>query len=249
MPKGYFLNDSELKTIDKCSYNYSGNCFSECINDTNNNKLECKYLLDKSNTKNLTFCFMKDLCNYCYNGTGYYPFYNQTILNNDTFTDCYKELEGYFLDYDKSYKPCFNTYESCLNEGNETNNNCTKCKDNYIFLYDPKNNIINCYEDCEENYYYFDSSNKYHCTNKKECPIGYKLIKEKKECIDNCSNDNVYRYELNNSCLSEYPPDHIEINNTYLEISDSAVNSNSNIINTDSAVNSNSNKIIINEKG
>ena len=231
MPKGYFLNDSVLKTIDKCNYNYSGKCFSECINDINNNKLECKYLLDKSSIKNLTFCFVKDLCNYCYNSTGYYPFYNQTILNSDTFTDCYKELEGYFLDYDNAYKPCFNICKSCLNKGNETNNNCTECKDNYIFLNDSQNNENNCYEKCEENYYYFDSFNQYQCTD--ECPIGYKLIKEKNKCIDNCSRDDIFRYEFNNSCLEECPEHHIEIYNTYLEIPDSFVNSNSNIIKMD----------------
>jgi len=146
-----------------------------------------------------------------------------------TFTDCYKELEGYFLDYDNAHKPCFNICKSCLNKGNETNNNCTECKDNYIFLNDSQNNKNNCYEKCEENYYYFDSFNQYQCTD--ECPIGYKLIKEKNKCIDNCSRDDIFRYEFNNSCLEECPEHHIEINNKCLESPDSVVNSNSNIIN------------------
>jgi hypothetical protein len=199
IPKGYFLNDSYLKTIDKCNYNYSGKCFWECINDTNN-KYKCKELLGQNNIEYLTLCFKKDLCIYCYNGTGHYPFYNQSILNSDTFTDCYKELEGYFLDNDKAYKPCFNTCKTCLKEGNETNNNCLECKDNYRFLNDTKSNVNNCYETCDENYYYFDSFNKYQCTQKKECPNGYKLIQEKNKCIDNCSKDHEYLYEFNNSC-------------------------------------------------
>ena len=241
IPEGYFLNDSVLKTIDKCNYNYSGKCFSECINDTNNNKLVCNYLLDQSSIKNLTFCFMKDLCNYCYNGTGYYPFYNQTILNSDTFTDCYKELEGYFLDYDNAYKPCFNTCKTCSNKGNETINNCIECKDNYQLLKDSKNNVNNCYEECDENYYYFDSLNKYKCTD--ECPNGFKLIKERKKCIDNCSKDDEYRYEFNNSCLIECPANHTVMNNICLKVPDIIVNSNLNIINSDSVVNSNLNII------
>ena len=237
IPEGYFLNDSYLKTIDKCNYYYSGKCFSECINDTNNNKLVCTDLFELYEI----FCFMQDLCIYCYNGTGYYPFYNQTILNNNTFTECYKELEGYFLDYDNVNKPCFNTCKSCSNEGNETNNNCIKCKDNYRFLNDSQTNVNNCYEKCDENYYYFDSLNKYQCTD--ECPNGYKLIKEKNKCIDNCSKDDEYHYEFNNSCLRECPAYYYEFNNICLEFQDSVAISNLNIINSDSVVNSNLNII------
>ena len=51
---------------------------------------------------------MQYLCIYCFNGTGYYPFYNQSILNSDTFIYCNRNLEEYLLDFDKSYKPCFN---------------------------------------------------------------------------------------------------------------------------------------------
>jgi len=247
IPKGYFLNDSDLKTIDKCNYYYSGKCFSDCYNDTNNNKLVCTDLFEPNFKEYLTFCFMQDLCIYCYNDTGYYPFYNKSLLNSETFTECYKELDGYFLDYDYAYKPCFNTCKSCLNEGNETNNNCTKCKDNYAFLNDSQNNVINCYEECKENYYYFDSSNKYQCTD--ECPNGYKLIKDKNQCIDNCSKDIEYHYEFNNSCLRECPEHHIEINNTCLKVQVSVIETDLNIINSNSAVNSNLNKIIINEKG
>jgi len=196
IPEGYFLNDSYLKIIDKCNYYYSGKCFSECINDTNNN-FKCKDLLDQNKIENLTFCFIKDLCIYCQNATGYYPFYNQSILNKDIFTDCYKELEGYFLDNDIVYKPCFNTCKNCSNEGNETNNNCLECKDKYRFLNDSQTDDNNCYEECNENYYYFDSLNKYHCTE--ECLNGYKLIRENNKCIDNCSKDVEYHYEFNNS--------------------------------------------------
>jgi len=240
IPEGYFLNDSDLKTIDKCNYYYSGKCFSECINDTNNN-FKCKDLLDQNKIENLTFCFIKDLCIYCQNITGYYPFYNQSILNRDTFTDCYKELEGYFLDNDKAYKPCFNTCISCLIKGNEINNNCSECKDKYRFLNDSQTDDNNCYEECNENYYYFDSLNKYHCIE--ACPDGYKLIKEKNKCIDNCSKDDEYRYEFNNSCLRECPEYHFEFNNTCLKVPDSVVDTNNNIINSDSVVDTNLNII------
>ena len=106
------MNDSDLNTIDKCCYNYSGKCFSECINDANND-LKCWESFYQNIIEYLKFCFGQNLCVYCKNNTGYYPFYNQSLFNGDTLTDCYKELEGYFLDYDNAYKPCFNiTYNS-----------------------------------------------------------------------------------------------------------------------------------------
>ena len=165
IPKGYVLNDSSLKTIDKCNYYYSDKCFSECIYDKDNNLL-CKDLLDQNFTEYLTFCFKQDLCIYCYNGTGYYPFYNNSILNIDAFNDCYKEIDGYFFDYDNAYKPCFNTCKRCSEEGNETNNFCLECKDNYIFLNDSQNGINNCYGECPKDFPY-KSQNDKNC--EKEC--------------------------------------------------------------------------------
>ena len=56
------------------------------------------------------------------------------------------------------------------------------------------------YDRCEY-YYYFNIYNQYNCTLKKECPKEYnKLIIDKNQCIDKCSNDNIYRFEYNNSC-------------------------------------------------
>ena len=70
-------------------------------------------------------------------------------------------------------------------------------------------NIINCYEKCE-NYHYFDETNKFHCTDDYTCPINYKLIEDKNKCLDNCKNDNIYKYEYNNKCFNACP------NGTYL---------------------------------
>ena len=39
-----------------------------------------------------------------------------------------------------------------------------------------------------------------------ECPINYnKLIEDKKECISDCSKDNLYKYEFKNKCYTECP--------------------------------------------
>jgi len=235
MPQGYFLNDSDLKTIDKCYYNYSGKYFSKCIND--NNDLKCWDSYNQNIIEELKFCFVQDLCVYCKNDTGYYPFYNQTLFNDNTFTDCYKDLEGYFLDYDNAYKPCFNTCKTCSKDGNETNNNCIECEDNYVLLNDSSNDVLNnCYIECGENYYYFDSLNKYHCTDIKKCPDNYKLIKEKNKCIDNCTKDDVFHFEFNNSCLRECPPNHTEINNICLKVPDTVIDTNLPTINIDNVI-------------
>ena len=74
-------------------------------------------------------------------------------------------------------------------------------------------NIINCYEKCE-NYHYFDETNTFHCTDNYTCPNNYKLIEDKNKCIDNCKNDNIYKYEYNNKCFNACQ------NGTYLLVID-----------------------------
>ena len=73
-------------------------------------------------------------------------------------------------------------------------------------------NISNCYEKCD-NYYYFDENNTFHCTDDNICPDNYKLIEDKKKCIDNCKNDNIYKFEYDNKCYISCP------NGTYNNIS------------------------------
>ena len=76
---------------------------------------------------------------------------------------------------------------------------------NYIFLNDYNISKTNCYQKCE-NYYYFDESNNYQCTDYSKCPEKYnKFIALKNKCIDICSNDNIYKYENNNTCYEKCP--------------------------------------------
>ena len=64
-------------------------------------------------------------------------------------------------------------------------------------------NISNCYEICNY-YYYFDKLNELICTE--SCPEEYnKTIKEKNKCIDDCKNDDIYKYEYNNICYEKCP--------------------------------------------
>jgi len=169
VPDGYYLNDSILKTIDKCD--------KKCK--------ECN--LNSSR---------KDLCISCNNEKYYYPKINDT-RNEDIFIECYyKEIEGFYLDIDNSIlKPCYSKCKKCNELGNIIDNKCTECYSNFTL------NNTNCYEICEY-YYYFDSSNIYHCTYNSSCPSEYnKLIKDKNQCIDKCQNDDKYIYENQNICL------------------------------------------------
>ena len=63
-----------------------------------------------------------------------------------------------------------------------------------------KYDISNCYEKCD-NYYYFDENNTFYCTETNKCTKKYnKLIIEKNKCISNCDLDTIYKYEYDNKC-------------------------------------------------
>ena len=180
IPEGYYMNNSHLKTIDKCN-------------------IKCKNCSLESNNYNL--------CISCNINENYYPKYNDELSIN-SFIECYDEsFDGYILD-NNMYKPCYYTCKNCTEIGNEFDNKCISCKNNYSFKDDFENDS-NCYKNCQYNYY-FDLNRAYYCTNEERCPNEYsKLIKEKKKCISNCSLDNKYKYEFNNLCYEIFPEDSI----------------------------------------
>ena len=177
IPEGFYLNDSNPKTLYKCD-NKCKNCSFEST--------------------------MQEKCISCNISAGYYPLYNNDT-NNETYISCYNEsIEGYAL-FNFSYMPCFRSCHNCSEIGDEKNNKCIYCKSNYEFKKE-MNETQNCYEKCDnDSYYYFDNFSNYNCTMTKECPDKYKLIKEKGKCIDDCSKDNLYKYEYNNNCYLAYP--------------------------------------------
>ena len=81
------------------------------------------------------------------------------------------------------YKECYQSCEECSIGGNKTYHNCSECKVNLSFEI-RRNEYINCYENCN-NYYYFDSGDNFHCTSDKSCPYEYPYLLENKfECIE-----------------------------------------------------------------
>ena len=176
IPDGYYLNNSVLKTIDKCN-------------------IKCKSCNLESMQNNL--------CLSCNINKNYYSKIDDN-LNFNNFVNCYNEKpDGYILE-NNIYKPCYPTCKFCNEIGNKENNRCIQCNTNYIFIFDFENDN-NCYEVCKY-YYYFDLNKKYYCTIDKKCPNEFsKLIKEKNKCIDKCENDIKYKYEYNNLCYEFCP--------------------------------------------
>ena len=205
----FCINDIETKNY-LLGNNKESQCSDKCFNK--NIKID----IDKQN-----ICVEScDNDKYEFNNICYNKCPEGTLNNNnncEVVNKCYKNYEecssdapeGYYYDINDSiYKKCYDTCKYCKGKGDKNNNNCIECKFNYIFLNDSINNN-NCYQKCEY-YYFFDEFNNYTCTEDYICPEQYnKLIEEKKRCIDECENDNIYKNEYKNICYIICP------NNTF----------------------------------
>ena len=202
-PYNKLISDKK-KCIDDCKndnqyiYDYNNNCKQTC--PTNTKKYEDQKLcLDDCYTE--LFEYNNECLNDCPSGK------HRIFIDRNRCTD---ELpEGFFLDnIDNIYKKCFETCKVCNQVGNDDNNNCDQCIDNYKFLDDSFAKPKNCYYDCD-NYYMFDSSNQYMCID--SCPPEFKnLISQRKKCIDDCQKDDDYIFTYEEQCLL-LCPDNLKI--------------------------------------
>ena len=185
-----YLNERCLDSCensDNTKYEYKGVCYLNCPGNT----LMLDYL-----------CIDNDIAEY----DKYNIEYDAT--NNPI---------GYYKDStDNVFKKCYDTCKYCNGAGVELNNDCIECKSNARFLTDFENDK-NCYEICDY-YYYFDSENKYHCTETEACPSEYKyLISPKKKCVNNCENDDIYKYPYYDTCLDVHQEESTYIETTSIE--------------------------------
>ena len=106
---------------------------------------------------------------------------------------------GFYLDpNDGVYKKCYETCKFCEGPGNAENHNCLECNSGFRFIPEFENDK-NCYQNCK--YYYLDESNTIHCISDETCPSPYNiLIPQKGKCIDQCKNDNIYKYDYHGTC-------------------------------------------------
>ena len=193
-------------------------------NKNSNLKFNCS---DKCFEKNIKIDLNNDNCiercneseyKYEYHNLCYKECPNTTFLSNNKEYDGYlcvdkNEVDSYYYDTkDMAYKECFKTCKICNGAGNETNHNCFECKPGLMLLSDSIYNT-NCYEICPF-YYYFNEFNNYACTIERKCPEKYnKFIIKNKKCIDECSKDNIFIYEYNNSCYDQCPNGTFLLNN------------------------------------
>jgi len=152
-----------------------------------------------------------NLCIQCNEEEGYYKSI-PTIINGTKYYKCYnqetKPVNYYFNQENKYYEPCYSKCKTCDFQGNEEINNCTSCKNSYIFQPNEINST-NCVLKCR--YYYYFSFEQYFCTENNQCPLEASLlIKNRSQCIDNCKKDKEYQFRYNYECLSKCPEDTIE---------------------------------------
>ena len=150
--------------------------------------------------------FEQNLCTACNNG--FNPKYEEKI--NNTIFDCYKGLDDYYLEKIEEefyYQKCYKTCDKCDIGGNSIFHNFKTCNVNFPneMIFDKYNNI-NCYQECPYYFYKNKNSNKIICTYNYSCndPEHNKLMIEKEECTNNCSEQG-YKYEFRNQCYMECP--------------------------------------------
>ena len=205
----------EKNCYKKCDYYYffdnTGNyhCTSnnECEGQFNKLIPQKKKCTENCNNDNTYIVEYNNICvQTCPEG------YN--ITENNSFL-CIKIPEDSITN-ENIHNSCYQLCEQCIEEGTIDNNKCQKCIENYMFLEEPGKEG-NCYIKCNY-FYYFDISGNYKCSESNICPEGYnKLINEKKKCIDNCTNDDKYKLEYNNTCNQNCPTNtHLTIDNNYL---------------------------------
>ena len=191
--QGYYQNDTNERTIDKCHedcktcesgpndystnclickndslYVYLGNCLESCrygyFNDSNGIK---KCLCHKEKGKECTEKSLKhDLCISCNEEDDYYEKSDDNI-NISNFKNCYKFPEKYYLNRaQKKYMPCYPSCKFCFPfNTNKTHHYCQSCNEenSYSILDENNSTYMNCYPECKYNYY-FNKSDDYNYT-------------------------------------------------------------------------------------
>ena len=225
---GYYINDTNSRTIDKChetcetcnrgptnnkancetcnnnyKYFYLGNCLESCKNGSYEESgiTKCKCVTEECS--NCTEESLENgLCVECNEGYYIKSDENITIMN---YKKCYKDPQKYYLDnVARIYKPCHPSCKECFGYGNSNFHNCSECDSNLTFAV--KYLDKNCYKNCK--YYYFDDNNKYKCTEKDECPHDFNfLIEELGQCVRTCNDVSGYNKIFKNKCYKECPLD------------------------------------------
>ena len=127
---------------------------------------------------------------------------NNMIFDNTSFKNILINCIGKIIEDEDKIK-CYSKKKNIYN-----NNICQNCGHNFYPIYNNSDININCIETMNNHcvyYYYFNiTSNIFYCTNDKNCPNDYnKLVPYRNECIINCENEKIYKYEYDNICYNK----------------------------------------------
>ena len=152
-----------------------------------------------------------NLCLKCNNAQNYYKVEDEGGLiygKGKNFVQCFNEdtKKNFYLDKTQTdqtkweYRPCWETCETCDNEGNAYDHKCTSCALRY------KNFIENgkqlCEAECSYAYYYTIPLGYYECTETNSCPEGSSyLIPQLRKCVPKCDGSG-YEYTYAGKCYS-----------------------------------------------
>ena len=204
-PPNYKLVYSTTKCVKNCMddglYEYNNVCYQSCPYGHYSNEEGINTCTCMSNAA-CKVCNEDGSCSSCNNINGYY---HKKEESENSIKNCYNTApQKYFLNESTSqYEPCYSSCKTCESSGTPTNHNCADCIDNYLKI----NLDNNCYQNCGENYYYFNNNNEYACSDKVGCPGDYKWIESTKKCISKCKDDDMYnkKFEYKNVCYENCP--------------------------------------------
>ena len=149
-----------------------------------------------------------NLCIECNNEKNYFSVINPNSEYFHGFVECYNDNTkptNFYLDRnDNKYKPCFETCSTCEIGGDEYIHNCLTCSINYIKKPETPG-TTNCVPECPYSYYY-TSYGQYKCSSDNNCPQDKNLyVKELKKCTDNCTKEEIYKYQYGGECIKICP--------------------------------------------
>ena len=141
-------------------------------------------------------------CKRCSFKKHYYPLKNFFI--DGIYLACYHENKSpkNFYFEKKFHRLCYKTCAYCYTAGNFYNHSCKVCDTDYTFIDEEP---FNCYPKCVHNYYY-TKYKQYKCTDDDTCPQEYpNFISEKRKCVDNCYDDDTYKFTFEHKCFKNCP--------------------------------------------
>ena len=244
-PQSYFLNENKklekcYETCLQCNYNYVSEDDYGCVSCNqnsyplyNNNKIcisdedytnkgyylknnflyEC-YESCKTCIEGYDFSENNHNCLTCKNG------YNFILNSNNCINETYANNNHYFIvtiDGINYYTKCHDNCETCFSYGDDINNNCTTCNENFLFFEDTSNciskdlnnneytiidnKLYKCYDNCLSCFEKSLSINDQKCI---QCKPNYYKVVNTNNCFDISYTNNGY-YLKNNIFYKCYP--------------------------------------------